>query len=81
MHYFYRVQSYEIIFKLIYIFIVFYMKITSKQEMHKAVYSRFKQLCDKGLTKTAATYKVMSEFNICTPSTVNNIRKKFEGGN
>ncbi len=56
------------------------MEITSKQEKHEAVYNRFKQLVDEGLTKTAATYKVMSEFNICTPTTVNNIRKKFEGG-
>lgn len=57
------------------------MEIISKQEKHEAVYNRFKQLCSDGLTKTAATYKVMSEFNICTPTTVNNIRKKFEGGN
>lgn len=57
------------------------MEITTKKDKDRAVYDRFMQLVnDVGLSKTDATYKVMSEFNICTPSTVNNIRKRIEGG-
>ncbi len=56
------------------------MEITTKKDKDRAVYDRFMQLVDDGLSKTDATYKVMSEFNICTPSTVLNIRKRIEGG-
>jgi len=56
------------------------MKTVTKRNKDRAVYDRFMQLVDKGKSKTEATYKVMSEFNICTPSTVLNIRKRIEGG-
>ncbi len=56
------------------------MEITTKKDKDRAVSDRFMQLVDDGLSKTDATYKVMSEFNICTPSTVLNIRKRIEGG-
>ena len=56
------------------------MEITTKKNNDRAVYDRFMQLMDEGQSKTDATYKVMSEFNICTPSTVLNIRKRIEGG-
>lgn len=54
------------------------MEITSKKQQHEAIYNRFRELKDTGLTVTAATMQVMSEYNICSPSTVNNIRKKYE---
>lgn len=54
------------------------MKITAKNQKHEAIYNRFRKLKDGGLTVTAATMQVMSEFKICSPSTINNIRKKYE---
>lgn len=58
------------------------MEYTGKKDKDRAVYDRFSELVASGKTKTEATYAVMSEFNICAPSTVNNIRKRIEeGGN
>lgn len=52
-------------------------KLLSKKERDRQVLASFQSKIEKGESKTKATYEVMSEFQIMTPATVYNIRRRL----
>jgi len=55
------------------------MKILSKREKDKVIYSYYKNLINSGRSIMEATYATMEQFGISSTVTVINIRKRMEG--